>query len=62
MILFIAGIFIGSAVGVIAMCILQVNRKKMVSVDLTIRNKKKEAKRYEAYLKKLGKKKGEQKK
>lgn len=34
----------------------------MVSVDLTIRNKKKEAKRYEAYLKKLGKKKEEQKK
>lgn len=34
----------------------------MVSVDLTIRNKKKEAKRYEEYLKKLGKKKGEQKK
>ena len=27
MILFVAGIFIGSAVGVIAMCILQVNRK-----------------------------------
>ncbi|EGX77528.1 MULTISPECIES: DUF3789 domain-containing protein [Dorea] len=27
MILFIAGIFIGSVVGVIAMCILQVNRK-----------------------------------
>ena len=46
MILFIAGIFIGSVVGVIAMCILQVieskwRRKKMVSVDLTIRNKKK---------------------
>ena len=34
----------------------------MVSVDLTIRNTKKEAKRYEAYLKTLGKKKGEQKK
>lgn len=34
----------------------------MVSVDLTIRNKKKEAKRHKAYLKKLGKKKGEQKK
>ena len=32
------------------------------SIDLTIRNKKKEAKRYEAYLKKLGKKKVEQKK
>ena len=31
----------------------------MASIDLTIRNKKKEAKRYEAYLKKLGKKKGE---
>lgn len=29
----------------------------MVSVDLTIRNKKKEAKRYEAYLKKFGKRK-----
>ena len=27
MILFVAGIFVGSAVGVIAMCILQVNRK-----------------------------------
>lgn len=27
----------------------------MASIDLTIRNKKKEAKRYEAYLKKLGK-------
>lgn len=27
MILFVTGIFIGSAVGVIAMCILQVNRK-----------------------------------
>ena len=27
MILFVAGIFIGSAVGVIAMCILQVNKK-----------------------------------
>ena len=34
----------------------------MASIDLTIRNKKKEAKRYEAYLKKLGKKKVEQKK
>lgn len=34
----------------------------MVSVDLTIRNKKKEAERYKAYLKKLDKKKGEQKK
>ena len=34
----------------------------MVTVDITIRNKKKEAKRYERYLKKLGKKKGEQKK
>ena len=34
----------------------------MVSVDLTIRNKKKEAKRHKAYLKKLGKKKGKQKK
>ena len=31
-------------------------------IYLTIRNKKKEAKRYEAYLKKLGKKKVEQKK
>ena len=31
----------------------------MASIDLTIRNKKKEAKRYEAYLKKLGKKKGD---
>ena len=27
MILFVAGIFVGSAVGVIEMCILQVNRK-----------------------------------
>ncbi len=27
MILFVAGIFVGSAAGVIAMCILQVNRK-----------------------------------
>lgn len=36
--------------------------ERMVSVDLTIRNKKKEAERYKAYLKKLGKKKGEQKK
>ena len=27
MILFVAGIFVGSAVGVIAMCILQVNKK-----------------------------------
>ena len=27
MILFVEGIFVGSAVGVIAMCILQVNRK-----------------------------------
>lgn len=27
MILFVAGIFVGSAVGVIVMCILQVNRK-----------------------------------
>ena len=27
MILFVAGIFVGSAVGVITMCILQVNRK-----------------------------------
>ena len=36
--------------------------RKMASIDLTIRNKKKEAKRYEAYLKKLGKKKVEQKK
>lgn len=27
MILFIAGIFVGSAIGVIAMCILQVNKK-----------------------------------
>ena len=34
----------------------------MASIDLTIRNKKKEAKRYEAYLKKLGKKKENQKK
>lgn len=34
----------------------------MASIDLTIRNKKKEAKRYETYLKKLGKKKVEQKK
>ena len=34
----------------------------MVTVDITIRNKKKEATRYETYLKKLGKKKGEQKK
>ena len=34
----------------------------METVDITIRNKKKEVKRYEAYLKKLGKKKGEQKK
>ena len=34
----------------------------MVTVDITIRNKKKEAKRYETYLKKLGKKKVEQKK
>lgn len=34
----------------------------MASIDLTIRNKKKEVKRYEAYLKKLGKKKVEQKK
>ena len=34
----------------------------MVTVDITIRNKKKEAERYKAYLKKLGKKKGEQKK
>ena len=33
----------------------------MGTVDITIRNKKKEAKRYETYLKKLGKKKGEQK-
>ena len=34
----------------------------MVTVDITIRNKKKEAKLNETYLKKLGKKKGEQKK
>ena len=27
MILFVAGIFVGSAIGVIAMCILQVNKK-----------------------------------
>ena len=34
----------------------------METVDITIRNKKKEVKRYETYLKKLGKMKGEQKK
>ena len=34
----------------------------MASIDLTIRNKKKEPKLYEAYLKKLGKKKVEKKK
>ena len=33
----------------------------MVTVDITIRKKKKEAKRYETNIKKLGKKKGEQK-
>ena len=33
-----------------------------MQVEVTIKNKKKEVKRYETYLKKLGKKKGEQKK
>ena len=68
MILFVAGIFIGSTVG----CNCNVHftgeqkvrwrKQKMETVDITIRNKKKEVKRYETYLKKLGKKKGEQKK
>ena len=69
MLKFICGVLVGGIIGVVMMCLLQINkiqqrkeRRHKMQVEVSMKDKKKAERRYQEYLKKMNKKKGEQKK
>lgn len=70
MLKFICGVLVGGIIGVVLMCLLQINkikcrqkeRRYKMLVEVSMKDKKKAERRYQEYLKKMNKKKGEQKK
>ena len=70
MLKFICGVLVGGIIGVVMMCLLQINKiqqmkrkeKHKMQVEVSVKDKKKAERRYQEYLKKMNKKKGEQKK
>ena len=68
MLKFICGVLVGGIIGVVLMCLLQINkiqqrkeRRHEMQVEVSVKDKKKAERRYQEYLKKMNKK-GEQKK
>jgi uncharacterized membrane protein (DUF106 family) len=59
MLKFICGVLVGGIIGVVLMCLLQIYK---MLVEVSMKDKKKAERRYQEYLKKMNKKKGEQKK
>ena len=69
MLKFICGVLVGGIIGVVLMCLLQMTRfsrqkerRYKMQVEVSVKDKKKAERRYQEYLKKMNKKKGEQKK
>ena len=69
MLKFICGVLVGGIIGVVMMCLLQINkiqqrkeRRHKMQVEVSVKDKKKAERRYQEYLKKMNKEKGEQKK
>ena len=67
MLKFICGVLVGGIIGVVMMCLLQINKiqqttRKEIQDEVSVKDKKKAEKRYQEYLKKMNKKKGELKK
>ncbi len=69
MLKFICGVLVGGIIGVVLMCCYrltrfsrQKERRYKMLVEVSMKDKKKAERRYQEYLKKMNKKKGEQKK